>query len=85
MYGSRGTAVLHYTEDRLSTPAGHAPSTRGADLLENLLDHVGDPGGRPLLVPLADTLAFTEVAEAVRPQPRTGRGRPGGSLAGLPG
>lgn len=67
VYGSLGTAVLHYTRDLLSTPAGTGEHPR-ADLLENLLDHVGDPGV-PLLVPLADTLSFTQVAEAVHASP----------------
>ncbi len=67
VYGSRGTAVLSYTRDRLSTPDGTSEHPR-ADLLENLLDHVGDPNV-PLLVPLSDTLAFTQVAEAVHQSP----------------
>ena len=67
VYGSLGTAVLHYTEDRLSTPDGTSEHQR-ADLLENLLDHVADPAV-PLLVPLAETLAFTQVAEAVHESP----------------
>jgi predicted dehydrogenase len=80
VYGSRGTAVLAYTQDRLSTPAGTSEHPR-ADLLENLLDHVGDPGV-PLLVPLADTLAFTQVAEAVHRSPAPAEVAQG-SLAGL--
>jgi len=65
--GSRGTAVLHYTEDRLTTPAGTTVHPR-ADLLENLLDHLADPAV-PLLVPLAETRSFTQVAEAVQESP----------------
>ena len=61
--GSEGTAVLDYTEDRLSTRAGSGPHSR-TGLLENLLDHLADRSV-PLLVPLAHTRAFTEVAEAV--------------------
>ncbi|TDB80759.1 Gfo/Idh/MocA family protein [Micromonospora sp. KC721] len=67
VFGSAGTAVLHYTEDRLRTPAGDSTHPR-TDLLENLLDHLADPQV-PLLVPLADTLAFTQVAEAVHRGP----------------
>jgi predicted dehydrogenase len=65
--GSRGSAVLHYTQDRLVTPAGTTVHPR-ADLLENLLDHLADPAV-PLIVPLAETLAFTQVAEAVDESP----------------
>jgi len=67
VWGSRGSAVLHYTEDRLTTAAGTTVHRR-ADLLENLLDHVADPAV-PLLVPLAETLSFTQVAEAVHDGP----------------
>ncbi|PZG02084.1 Gfo/Idh/MocA family protein [Micromonospora deserti] len=67
VFGSAGTAVLHYTEDRLRTPAGESVHPR-TDLLENLLDHLADPGV-PLLVPLPHTLAFTQVAEAVHRSP----------------
>jgi predicted dehydrogenase len=62
--GEDGTAVLHYTEDRLESPAGISTHRR-TDLLENLLDHLADPAAVPLLVPPAETLAFTQVAEAV--------------------
>ena len=65
--GSAGTAILHYTEDRLSLPAGESGYTR-VDLLENLLDHLADPGVA-LRAPLVDTRAFTEVVEAVRCAP----------------
>ncbi|WP_165945141.1 Gfo/Idh/MocA family protein [Micromonospora sp. KC723] len=67
VFGSAGTAVLRYTEDRLCTPAGDSTHPR-TDLVENLLDHLADPEV-PLLVPLADTLAFTQVAEAVHRSP----------------
>ncbi|WP_165945610.1 Gfo/Idh/MocA family oxidoreductase [Micromonospora sp. KC606] len=67
VFGSAGTAVLHYTEDRLCTPAGENTYPR-TELLENLLDHLADPGV-PLLVPLAHTLGFTQVAEAVHRGP----------------
>lgn len=58
VHGSRGRAELHYTQDR-------QPRT---DLLDNLLDHLADPAV-DLLVPLAGTRAFTQVAEAVRLSP----------------
>ena len=62
--GEDGTAVLHYTEDRLESPAGTSTHAR-TGLLENLLDHLAEPAAVPLLVPLAETLGFTQVAEAV--------------------
>jgi predicted dehydrogenase len=61
--GDAGTAVLHYTEDLLVSPAGTSRHGR-TDLLENLLDHLAEPGV-PLIAPVAETLAFTQVAEAV--------------------
>ncbi|BEL04762.1 Gfo/Idh/MocA family oxidoreductase [Actinoplanes sichuanensis] len=67
VHGSRDTATLFYTQDRLVTAAGQAHHER-TDLLENLLGHLADPSV-PLLVPLAATRAFTEVAEAVRQSP----------------
>ena len=65
--GTAGTAVLHYTEDRLCSPVGAGVYPR-TDLLENLLEHVTGRGV-PLIVPLAETLAFTQVAEAVHRGP----------------
>jgi predicted dehydrogenase len=67
VHGSRGTATLHYTRDRLVTAAGDTRYPR-TDLLNNLLAHLADPAV-DLLVPLAATRAFTEVAEAVRQSP----------------
>ncbi|MEV6344025.1 Gfo/Idh/MocA family oxidoreductase [Actinoplanes sp. NPDC051851] len=67
VYGSRDSAELYYTEDRLVTAAGETRHGR-ADLLDNLLDHLADPAVE-LLVPLADTLGFTQIAEAVRLSP----------------
>ncbi|MFC4070467.1 Gfo/Idh/MocA family protein [Actinoplanes subglobosus] len=67
VHGTRDTATLHYTQDRLVTAAGETRHAR-ADLLENLLDHLAGPAV-DLLVPLAATRAFTEVAEAVRQSP----------------
>jgi predicted dehydrogenase len=67
VHGTRDTATLHYTQDRLVTAAGDTRHPR-TDLLENLLGHLADPAV-DLLVPLAATRAFTEVAEAVRQSP----------------
>jgi predicted dehydrogenase len=67
VHGSRDTATLHYTQDRLVTTAGDTRHPR-TDLLENLLGHLADPAV-DLLVPLGATRAFTEVAEAVRQSP----------------
>ena len=79
--GSLGSAVLHYTEDRLTTAAGSTVHPR-ADLLGNLLDHLADPAV-PLLVPLAGTLSFTQVAQAVHEGPDPVPVAQG-ELAGLP-
>jgi predicted dehydrogenase len=67
VFGGRGTAELHYTRDLLIGAAGETRHPR-TDLLVNLLDHLADPAVG-LLVPLAATRAFTEVAEAVRTSP----------------
>jgi predicted dehydrogenase len=64
VFGSTGSARLHYTEDRLGTAAGSSVHPR-VDLLENLLDHLADPGVA-LRAPLADARGFTQVVEAVR-------------------
>ena len=63
VFGSIGSARLHYTEDRLDTTVYPR-----VDLLENLLDHLGDPGVA-LRAPLAGTRAFTQVMEAIRVGP----------------
>lgn len=66
--GSGGTAHLEYPTDRLALPGDadlrDVPGRVG--LLENLLDHRADPSGAPLLAPLAATLPFTTVLEAIR-------------------
>ncbi|WP_432521400.1 Gfo/Idh/MocA family protein [Kineococcus sp. SYSU DK006] len=72
--GSRGSATLRYTRDEVtwSTPEGTVVEQHTRrDLLEDLLEHRGDPAGA-LLVPLERTAAFTAVLEAVRtaPDPR---------------
>jgi predicted dehydrogenase len=67
LQGSEGTAVFHYTEDRLSvlTVHGERRAEFGRDdLLENLLEHLAH--GSPLLSPLAESGAFMRVLEAVR-------------------
>lgn len=74
IYGSRGTATLHYTTDVLEVTVGGRTSTETfgrTNLTENLLDHLADPAV-PLLCSLADTGAFTAVLEAVHtaPDPR---------------
>ncbi|KIS26285.1 oxidoreductase [Arthrobacter sp. SPG23] len=75
LQGSEGTAVFHYTEDRLSisTAAGERHDVFGRDdLTENLLDHLrhrgpqGQPGRTKLISSLADSGAFMRVLEAIR-------------------
>jgi predicted dehydrogenase len=70
LQGSAGTAVFHYTEDRLTieTPAGRAEETYGRDdLTENLLAHRNS--GVPLISSIKDSGAFMLVLEAVRTAP----------------
>lgn len=67
LHGTEGTAVFHYTEDRVTvhTEAGEATHTFGReDLTENLLQHLSD--GSPLLSPLDHSGAFMRVLEAIR-------------------
>lgn len=76
MQGSEGTAVFHYTEDRLSvtTTDGERSQVFGRDdLTENLLEHLRGlrsphtvPQDVPLISPLADSGAFMAVLEAIR-------------------
>lgn len=72
--GTTGQAVLEYPTDRLRLPGDVAtrriPGRRG--LLENLLAHRADPGGVPLIAPLARTAPFTALLDALRaaPEPR---------------
>jgi predicted dehydrogenase len=65
--GTAGSAELRYTEDRLRTAAGERGYDR-FDLLENLLDHIGD-GSVGLAAPLAQTRSFMQVVEAIRVSP----------------
>jgi predicted dehydrogenase len=70
LHGSLGTAVFHYTEDRLtiSTPAGQTEQIYGRDdLTENLIAHRND--GAELISPLLDSGAFMLVLEAIRTAP----------------
>lgn len=70
LQGSAGTAVFHYTEDRLTveTAAGRTEETCGRDdLTENLLAHRDH--GVPLTSSLVDSGAFMLVLEAVRTAP----------------
>lgn len=70
LQGSAGTAVFHYTEDRLSiqTERGKFEQTFGRDdLTENLLAHRA--GGVPLISPILDSGAFMLVLEAIRTAP----------------
>ncbi|ADX74357.1 putative dehydrogenase [Pseudarthrobacter phenanthrenivorans Sphe3] len=70
LQGSAGTAVFHYTEDRLTviTKSGTSEVTyRRDDLTENLLAHRAN--GVPLISPLLDSGAFMLVLEAVRTAP----------------
>lgn len=74
LQGSAGTAVFHYTEDRLTieTPSGRAEETYGRDdLTENLLAHRNR--GVPLLSSAVDSGAFMLVLEAIRTAPAPAR------------
>ena len=76
LQGSEGTAVFHYTEDRLSIRGtdGERSQVFGRDdLTENLLEHLrqrhspdSPPHAAPLISPLADSGAFMRVLEAIR-------------------
>ncbi|BCW55902.1 MULTISPECIES: Gfo/Idh/MocA family protein [unclassified Arthrobacter] len=71
LQGSAGSAVFHYTEDRLTieTASGRTEETYGRDdLTENLLAHRAH--GVPLISSLVDSGAFMLVLEAVRTAPR---------------
>lgn len=70
LQGSAGTAVLHYTEDRLTIESafGRSEETYGRDdLTENLLAHRNR--GVPLLSSAMDCGAFMLVLEAIRTAP----------------
>lgn len=70
LQGSRGQAVFHYTEDRLTvhTAKGVTRQVFGRDdLTENLLAHRRE--GAELISPLPDSGAFMLVLEAIRTAP----------------
>ncbi|MFF2318939.1 DUF6807 family protein [Arthrobacter sp. NPDC058097] len=67
LQGSEGTAVFHYTEDRLrvsNADGEHSREFGRDDLMENLLDHLAT--GTELTSALNDSGAFMLVLEAVR-------------------
>ena len=67
LHGTEGTAVFHYTEDRVTvrTEAGETTHVFGRDdLTENLLQHLSE--GTALLSPLDHSGAFMRVLEAIR-------------------
>ncbi|MGR0159264.1 DUF6807 family protein [Paenarthrobacter nitroguajacolicus] len=67
LHGTEGTAVFHYTEDRVTVrnEAGETSHSFGRDdLTENLLQHLSE--GAPLLSPLDHSGAFMRVLEAIR-------------------
>ncbi|MEV4620183.1 Gfo/Idh/MocA family oxidoreductase [Asanoa sp. NPDC049573] len=65
--GSRGSATLEYPTDRLRLPGEtelrEVPGR--VDLLDNLIAHQADPHRVPLRSPLAATVGFTAVVEAL--------------------
>ncbi|GAT85425.1 putative dehydrogenase [Paenarthrobacter nicotinovorans] len=74
LQGTNGTAVFHYTEDRVAvtTEAGESSRVFGRDdLTGNLIEHLAT--GVPLISPLQHSGAFMRVVEAIRtaepPQP----------------
>jgi predicted dehydrogenase len=72
VHGTHGTATLWWLRDELvlNGPGGADPvSYPRTDLLTDLLDHIADPEGHPLLAPLELTGAFTRVLEAIRVSP----------------
>lgn len=71
IHGTRGRITLWYKRDelRLETPqAAETLQFPRTDLLENLVDHLHDPG-IPLLVPPEQARAFMDVVEAIRTAP----------------
>lgn len=67
LQGTEGSAVFHYTQDRLTirTQGHESTHTFGRDdLTENLLEHLAS--GVPLLSPLEHSGAFMRVLEAIR-------------------
>ncbi|MEV7662939.1 DUF6807 family protein [Paenarthrobacter sp. NPDC089316] len=67
LQGTEGTAVFHYTEDRVvvTTEAGETTRVFGRDdLTENLLQHLAT--GAQLISPLSHSGAFMRVVESIR-------------------
>lgn len=80
VHGTRGRIRLHYRSGRVELEREGRDGTvlatenevtehAATDLLENLIGHVRDPDGVPLLAPLPATRAFMQVVEAVRTAP----------------
>ncbi|MDR6415031.1 Gfo/Idh/MocA family oxidoreductase [Pseudarthrobacter sulfonivorans] len=70
LQGSAGTAIFHYTEDRLTvtTANGQTEQTYGRDdLTANLIDHRTE--GAELISPIVESGAFMLVLEAIRTAP----------------
>jgi predicted dehydrogenase len=76
VFGTRGTATIWYTEDRLLsiTAAGEDEQVgHRVALIDDLIGHLDDDPARDVLrCPLRSTRAFTEVLEAIQrgPAPR---------------
>jgi predicted dehydrogenase len=68
VHGTRGSLTLAYTSDEVRSGGGPARRYPRADLLDNLLAHLGDPGVA-LLAPLSATRAVTAVVEAIGAAP----------------
>jgi predicted dehydrogenase len=69
--GTAGTATLFYTADRIELEVAGERTVETFDresLVENLLDHLTDPG-TPLISPLGSTGAFMTVLEATQTDP----------------
>ncbi|MFJ4209705.1 DUF6807 family protein [Paenarthrobacter sp. NPDC089675] len=67
LHGTEGSAVFHYTEDRVTVTTGNGKTTRTFgrdDLTGNLLEHLAH--GTPLLSPLDHSGAFMRVLETIR-------------------
>ncbi|MDG4823906.1 Gfo/Idh/MocA family oxidoreductase [Asanoa sp. WMMD1127] len=69
--GERGSATLEYPTDRLRLPGepGLREVPGRVDLLDNLLAHRADRAGVPLRAPLAATVGFTAVVDALGDAP----------------
>lgn len=76
VFGTRGTATIWYTEDRLLSITAVGEHEQVGDrvaLIDDLIEHLDDdPADDVLRCPLRSTFAFTEVLEAIQrgPAPR---------------